>query len=136
MLLSICSKQHVALLCSSHLAFSLCILLASMWCIHTVLLTQPQLGKPHFILSDISESHMITNQKQSTPPLVLCWHHFQLMRYCCCGMGTCFLILENYHTCTLVYLCSHWGQCLLLLTLGRRDSTQTGAFTTSARSSA
>ena len=32
-------------MCSSHLAFSPCISLASMWCIHTVVLTQPQHGR-------------------------------------------------------------------------------------------
>ena len=30
----ICSKQYTAFLCSSHLAFSPCILLESRWCIH------------------------------------------------------------------------------------------------------
>ena len=33
------SKYLEAFLYSSHLAFSLCVLLASMWCIHTVSLT-------------------------------------------------------------------------------------------------
>ena len=32
----ICSRQHVALLCSSHLGFSFWVLLLSMWCIHIV----------------------------------------------------------------------------------------------------
>ena len=39
------SKQHVTSLYSSHLAFSKCISLAFIWCIHTVALTQPQLGR-------------------------------------------------------------------------------------------
>ena len=40
------SKQHnIAFFCNSHLAFSSCILLESRWCIHTVVLTQPQLGR-------------------------------------------------------------------------------------------
>ena len=41
----ISSKQRVALLCSSHLAFSAHVSLASMWCIYTVVLIQPQLGR-------------------------------------------------------------------------------------------
>ena len=39
----ICSKQHIAILCSSHVTFSLHILLASIWFIHTVLMIQSQL---------------------------------------------------------------------------------------------
>ena len=39
------SKQHVAFFYSSHLAFSPYVLLASIWCIHTVVLTQSQIGK-------------------------------------------------------------------------------------------
>ena len=35
----ICSKLHVAFLCSSYLTFSLCFSLVSMWCIHTVVMT-------------------------------------------------------------------------------------------------
>ena len=35
----ICSKQLIEFLCSCHVAFSLCILLASMWCIPIVVLT-------------------------------------------------------------------------------------------------
>ena len=32
-------KQHVEFLCNFHLVFSLCVLLASVWCIHTIVLT-------------------------------------------------------------------------------------------------
>ena len=41
--LHICS--YIAFLCASHQAYFLCILLASMWCIHIVVLTQPQVVK-------------------------------------------------------------------------------------------
>ena len=34
----ISSKKHVAFLCSFHLAFSPCVYLASVWCIHTIVL--------------------------------------------------------------------------------------------------
>ena len=39
------SKYLVAFLCSFYLTFSLCILLGSMWCIHTVVLIQRHLGR-------------------------------------------------------------------------------------------
>ena len=42
---SICAKQQTAFMCSSHLAFSPCNSLGSRWCIHIIILTQPQLGK-------------------------------------------------------------------------------------------
>ena len=42
LLLVFVQKQHVEFLYSFHLAFSTCILLTSMWCIHRVVLTQPQ----------------------------------------------------------------------------------------------
>ena len=38
-------QNNTAFLCSSHVAFSLYVLLVSMWCIHTIVLTQLQLGK-------------------------------------------------------------------------------------------
>ena len=41
----ICSKRHVAFLFSSHLDFPQCFLLASRWCIHTVIPKQPHLGR-------------------------------------------------------------------------------------------
>ena len=37
----ICSKEHVAFLCSSDLTFSQSVLLESRWCNDTVVLTQP-----------------------------------------------------------------------------------------------
>ena len=43
--LSICSKQCLAFLCSSHLAFSRSILLESRWCSHSGVSTWPQLGR-------------------------------------------------------------------------------------------
>ena len=56
------SKLHVAFLCCSHLAFSLGISLKSMWCINTVVWTQPQLERnPVYILSDRSHFHIIDN---------------------------------------------------------------------------
>ena len=38
-------QKHVAFLCSSHPVFSPCISLVSKWCIHTVVMTQPHLGR-------------------------------------------------------------------------------------------
>ena len=40
---TICSKQHTAPLRSSHVVFSLCISLASIWCIHIVVWSRLQL---------------------------------------------------------------------------------------------
>ena len=40
----ICSKQHVATLCCSHLSFSPSILLKYMWCNHTIVLIRLQFG--------------------------------------------------------------------------------------------
>ena len=58
------SRQHTAFLCSSHLAFSLCILSASIWGIHTVV-WMPYMGtawkKSCFILSNRSNFNMIDN---------------------------------------------------------------------------
>ena len=59
----ICSKYLVAFLCSSHQAFSQCVLFVPKWCIHTIVLTQPQFVRnPVSILSDRSDFHMIDNQ--------------------------------------------------------------------------
>ena len=41
----ISSRQHVAFLSCSHLAFSLRVLLVFMWCIHVVVNTQLRLGR-------------------------------------------------------------------------------------------
>ena len=46
----ISSKQHVAFLACSHQASSLRVSLAPMWCISTVVWTQPQLGRTQSIL--------------------------------------------------------------------------------------
>ena len=48
----ICSKQHVVFLCSSHLAFSSYVLLASMWCTHMVVLTEPHLRRNPVLFSE------------------------------------------------------------------------------------
>ena len=56
------SKQWEAVLCSSYLTFSSCILFASMWCIYTVVFPWTKLGKKsHLILSKWSDFHMINN---------------------------------------------------------------------------
>ena len=48
-------KQHATFLCSFHLAFSLCVLLASMWCILTIVRTQPQLGRNPVLFYQIDQ---------------------------------------------------------------------------------
>ena len=55
------SKQHVAFLCSFHLAFFPCALSASMWYIHRVVSTQPQLGRNTILFYQRSDFHMIDN---------------------------------------------------------------------------
>ena len=64
---SIYSKLHITFLCSSHQAFSLCILLASMWCIYTVVFTQPQLQRNPLLFYHIDQTSIwsITYQFQS-----------------------------------------------------------------------
>ena len=37
----ICSKYHVASMCSTHRAFYPCLLIDVMWCFHTIVLNQP-----------------------------------------------------------------------------------------------
>ena len=58
------AREHAVFLCSSRLAFSLSISLVSMWCIHTIILIQLQLGKKKFcfILSNRLDFYMINNQ--------------------------------------------------------------------------
>ena len=58
------SKQHTEFLCSSDLTFSPGISLKSMWCIHTVILTQPQLGRNPTLFYQWSDFHMINNQSE------------------------------------------------------------------------
>ena len=49
-------------MCSTHLAFPICILSASMWCIHIVVLTPPKIEKvPFFFSSDWVGFRMIDN---------------------------------------------------------------------------
>ena len=81
----ICSWKRSAFWCNFHLAFSLSVLLASMWCIHTVVLTQLQFGGNFILFYRIDETSIwsITCQ-QNFPPLpcvFLC--HFQWMKCCC-----------------------------------------------------
>ena len=66
-----CSKKHVPFLYSSHLAFSPSVALASWWCIHTVALIPPQLGRNHVLsyLGDQVSIWLLTCQLQPTPLL-------------------------------------------------------------------
>ena len=57
----ICSKQHAATLCSSHLAFSPSVSLESEWCNHTVVLTRLQLGRIPILFHQRSNFHMVNN---------------------------------------------------------------------------
>ena len=58
----ICSRHHAIFLQSSHLAFSVCVLLVSMRCIRIVVSTQLQLERiSSFIISDRLDFHMIDN---------------------------------------------------------------------------
>ena len=56
----ICPKCHVAFFDNSYLAFSSYISFVSWWCIHTVVLILPQLGRIP-ILSERSDIHKIHN---------------------------------------------------------------------------
>ena len=100
-------------LCSSHLAFSLCILLVSMWCIHIVVWTQLQLGSnPFFSFLDRPDLHMINNPsiafhafiKRILTPIL--W-----MRCCFRGLWTSPLILEDgsflfkTHVLCFIFIC-------------------------------
>ena len=58
----VCSRQHVAFLCSSHWTYSLCILFVSMWwhpysCIDIAIIWK----KSRFVLLARSDLHIITN---------------------------------------------------------------------------
>ena len=55
-----CSKQHASL-CSSYLAFSLCLLLKSNWCNHTVVLTLVCLWRNPILFYQLSDFHMVVN---------------------------------------------------------------------------
>ena len=63
----ICSKQHLAFFCCSYQVFFPCIPLASIWCIHTVVMTATTRKKSHFILSGKSYFYMIYNQSIGAP---------------------------------------------------------------------
>ena len=75
----ICSKWHTAFLCSSHLAFSPSVSLASCWCNHTVLLMHLQVGRIPVLFDRIVliSIKLITGQLQSMPFQRVCWHRFQ-----------------------------------------------------------
>ena len=57
---SMISPEHLAFLSSSHLAFFLCVLLESSWCILTLVLTRLQLGR-NFILSKIRIRQLVNS---------------------------------------------------------------------------
>ena len=68
-----CSKQHIAFLYRSHLPFSYCILLVSIWCIHTEVMTQQKLGRnPFFVFSERSDFHMITYLSKAVHAFARC----------------------------------------------------------------
>ena len=77
----ICSKYLVAFLCGFHLAFSLCVSLACLWCIHTVVLTQPQLGRTPILFYRIDKISIwsITFRYQSTP--LMGWNSYKINRW-------------------------------------------------------
>ena len=56
----------------SCVAFSQCVLLASMWCIHTIVLTQPQLGRNHLILLARSDFYMVDNLSIAVHAFIKC----------------------------------------------------------------
>ena len=58
----ICSKLYTAFLGSSHQVFFPSFLLESMWCSHTVLLTQLQFIRIPVLFYQRSDFHMIYNQ--------------------------------------------------------------------------
>ena len=51
----ICSRQYSTFFCGFYLVFSLSILFVSMWCIYTIVWTQPQLGRHHIAVTDSLE---------------------------------------------------------------------------------
>ena len=72
---------------------------SSMWCIRTVVFTQPLLERNTVLFYQIDQTSIwsITYQYQSTPSLGVYWHHFKYMRHCCRGTWICLLISENHH---------------------------------------
>ena len=71
------SKQHAAYLCSYHLDFSSDFSLKSKWYNHIVVLTQFLFYQRYQIFICL-----LTCQYLSMSCLCICWHRFQLMRYC------------------------------------------------------
>ena len=70
----ICSKQHATVLCSSYQAFSQCVLLAFMWCIHILVLTQLQLRRNPILFYWIDQISIwsVTSQQHSMPSPNVC----------------------------------------------------------------
>ena len=71
---------------SSYLAFTLCVLVKSRWCIHTVVPIQLGRNPALFYRIDQNSISSTTCQQQSMPSRRVCWHRFQLIKYCYRGM--------------------------------------------------
>ena len=95
----ICTIWLVAFWRSSGLVFSLNVLLASMWCIRTVILIQALVGRISVLIYQIDQIYIwsIANRSQFTPSLDAYWYHFQYMICCYRSTWTCPLILEKPH---------------------------------------
>ena len=87
----ISSRQCAAFLCRSHLAFSQCVLLVYIWCIHPVVWIELQIGRNPVLFYRIDQISIWSTS------LGVCWHHFQLRRCCCQGMWSNPLILGGCH---------------------------------------
>ena len=74
-----CSKQHLAFLHCSHLDFSPCILLVSIWCIHSVVLTQKKIERNPilFYQRDQISIWLIISELMFMPLLYVSWRCFQ-----------------------------------------------------------
>ena len=68
----VCSKPHVTFLCGSHLVFSSCVLLVSMWYIHAVVLTQPQFQERFILCYSRDQFHIINNLSVAVHDFVKC----------------------------------------------------------------
>ena len=136
-------KQHVTFLRCSHLAFSRCVLFASMWYIHTVVLTQRGINSvSFFFVEDIWFPYDRFTYINAVHAIVWCCRYlFQLIRYCYQGMWTCHLVcrllLLVKNTWTALFVFS-WRQMppVTCFRLWSRDSNWAGVFARSARSSA
>ena len=71
---------------------SFCVLLASLWCIHIVVLTQLQFRRNLILFYPIHQISIwsITSQWYSMPLLCIWWHRLQEIKWCRCGMRTNF----------------------------------------------